>query len=74
MSASQDPYFPGTVDPAWATGDGADWPACSNPPGESCADAGCPVHGWSDGPPEYDPGAETADRARADIERDEATA
>jgi hypothetical protein len=26
-----------------------DWAVCSDPPGESCSDAGCPVHGW-----EYD--------------------
>jgi hypothetical protein len=23
-----------------------DWTACSDPPEESCSDAGCPVHGW----------------------------
>lgn len=22
-----------------------DWTACSDPPAESCSDAGCPVHG-----------------------------
>lgn len=23
-----------------------DWSACSDPPGESCSDSACPVHGW----------------------------
>lgn len=41
-----DPYFPGTVDPAWHTGDAHDWTDCSDPPEESCSDAGCPRHGW----------------------------
>jgi hypothetical protein len=27
-----------------------DWTACSDPPAESCSDAGCPVHGDGDGP------------------------
>jgi hypothetical protein len=54
-----------SVEPYWP-----DWGRCSNPPEESCADAGCPQHGWHDDPPEYD--HETADQARADIERDEA--
>jgi hypothetical protein len=25
-----------------------DWTRCSDPPEESCSDAGCPVHGWHD--------------------------
>lgn len=29
-----------SVEPYWP-----DWGACSNPPAESCSDAGCPVHG-----------------------------
>lgn len=50
-----DPFFPGTVDPAWATGDAAGWAQCSDPPGESCSDAGCPVHGWEDGDGDGEP-------------------
>lgn len=31
---------PVSIEPYWP-----DWGACSDPPAESCSDAGCPVHG-----------------------------
>lgn len=36
---------------SWELDDLDSEPECSDPPSETCADAGCPVHGWDD---EYD--------------------
>ncbi len=33
-----------SVEPFWP-----DWGVCSDPPEESCSDAGCPVHGDQEG-------------------------
>lgn len=51
----------------------ADWDACSDPPEESCADAGCPVHGDDEyDEPEWD--SEDSNAYVADQEAAEAAA
>lgn len=44
MSADLGPFFH-TADPNYAIPANAIGPRCSDPPEESCSDAGCPAHG-----------------------------